>query len=192
MNDRDLDWDALQALWIQAADSAGVVATAHRQMARARTGALIGQGIEAVVAAVAIAFIALALHHAANAVHATLGIMVGGGIGAIWIWRRRLAQREQRSFEATGADHLVLMRGTCKRQLRMALFVEAVIVLDLLFLIPWWITGSRVHSRRLTDVGSLETMWVPIIGMVILFGWAMRVRSRARRELAVTASTEAE
>jgi hypothetical protein len=191
MNDRQLDWDALQAEWVHAADGASVVAAAQGQLARARRGAWIGQAVEALVAAVAVAFVALALHHAANALHAALGIIVGGAICAIWIWRRELARQEQRSLEASGIEHLVLMRVIARRQSRMALFIEAVIILDLVFLIPWWIIGSRVHSRRLTDIGSLETVWVPLVSMAILFGWAARVWSRARRDLAMMGGREA-
>jgi hypothetical protein len=127
MNDRQLDWDALQAEWVHAADGASVVAAAQGQLARARRGAWIGQAVEALVAAVAVAFVALALHHAANALHAALGIIVGGAICAIWIWRRELARQEQRSLEASGIEHLVLMRVIARRQSRMALFIEAVV-----------------------------------------------------------------
>jgi len=45
------------------------------------------------------------------------------------------------------------------------------------------VIGSRVHHRSLTDPGSWQTVWLPIVGMVALFVWSLRLRARARAEL---------
>jgi hypothetical protein len=80
-------------------------------------------------------------------------------------------------------DYLAAMRSVRAREVRLAQFVWIVLSLELIFLIPWWVVGSRVHSRRLTDFGSLLSMWLPIVVFVALFIWSLRLRLRARLEI---------
>jgi hypothetical protein len=183
MTGREMDWDAVRAEWLRTADAASAIASAQRQMVLAKRGARVSQAVEALVAIVALAFVGLALRHAANALEAALGVVVGVLIGVAWWRRRSLLREEQRSLEATGIDHLRLARIIRGRQVRLAEFIWIVIALDLVFLIPWWVIGSRVHSRRLSDIGSIETMWLPLLGMAFLAAWAGRARSRAIRDL---------
>jgi hypothetical protein len=65
---------------------------------------------------------------------------------------------------------------------RLAQFIWIALAFELVFLIPWWVIGSRVHSRRITNIGSLLTMWVPILGFAALFVWSLRLALRAQRE----------
>jgi len=58
-----------------------------------------------------------------------------------------------------------------------------VLSLELAFLTPWWVIGTRVHHRSLTEPGSWLTVWLPIVGMLALFVWSLRPRGRARAEL---------
>jgi hypothetical protein len=186
---RDVDWDALRAEWARHGDAASVEASASRQMARARRASFAGQVIETAIAAMGVALVGVALLHAANPLHAVLGLVVGAGIGGAWLWRRDLIRQEQLSLEATAHDHVRMLRAVRQRQVRAAVFIWVVIALDLVFLIPWWVTGSRVHARRLTDLGALETIWLPLSAMVLLVLWAARSRSRAQKDLAMTDAT---
>jgi len=43
------------------------------------------------------------------------------------------------------------------------------------------VIGSRVHSRALTNVGSLLTMWLPIVGFALLLVSSVGVYRKARR-----------
>jgi hypothetical protein len=187
MSRRDVDWDALRAEWLYNADAASGTAVVERQMRAARRGAFGEEVIGSGIAAAAVAFVALALRHAANPLEAALGIVVGAAICFIWLRRRDLARQEQRSLEERAADYLRIIRVVRQRQARLAQFIWAVIALDLVFLIPWWVIGSRVHSRRLGDIGSIETMWLPLLGMALLGAWAARMRRRALREAAAIA-----
>jgi hypothetical protein len=183
MSDRNVDWDALRAEWLRSGDAASAIASAQRQMNVGRRGALVAQAIEAGIAVVGLTLVGLALRHAANRLEAGLGIVVAIGICAAWLWRRELARQEQRSLEAGSVDHLRLVRAVRRRQARLAEFIWAIVALDLMFLIPWWVIGARVHSRRLSDVGAIETMWLPLLGMALLVAWAARLRTRAVRDL---------
>jgi hypothetical protein len=185
MTGRDTDWDMLRAEWLRTTDAASVVVSAERQMRMARRSALVAKIIEAGIAGAGTTLVGLALMHAANRVEAALGIVVGALIGMAWLKRRDLARDEQRALEATRPDCLAMMRALRNRQARLAQFVWLILALDLAFLIPWWVIGSRVHSRRLSDLGSIETMWIPLLGMALLTAWAARSRARAMRDLRV-------
>lgn len=67
------------------------------------------------------------------------------------------------------------------RQARLAQFIWITLALELVFLIPWWVIGSRMHSRAITNVGSLLTMCLPIAGCVALIVWSVRSYRKARR-----------
>jgi len=183
MSGRDVSWDALRAEWLRSADAAGAVAAAERQMRSARRGALVGQMIEAAIALGAVAFVGLALRHAANVFEAGLGVIVAIAICVAWLRRRELARQEQQALEVGTMDHPRLVRVVRQRQARLAQFLMAVVALDLIFLIPWWVIGARVHSRRLSDIGSIETMWLPLLGMALLIAWSARARARAMHDL---------
>jgi hypothetical protein len=183
---RDVDWDALRTEWARGGDAASAEASAGRQMVRARRAAFVGQVVEAGIAATGIALVGLALLHAANPLHAMLGLVVGAGIGGAWLWPRDLTRQEQSSFEASASDNVRMLRAVRHRQAQAATFIWIVIALDLVFLIPWWVAGSRVHARSLTDPGTFETVWLPLFAMMSLALWAARSRSRARHDLAMT------
>ena len=64
--------------------------------------------------------------------------------------------------------------------------------MELIFFIPWWVIGSRVHSRRITDTGSLLTMWLPIVVMLALYVWSFRLRAAAIRDVRTIDRLEAD
>ncbi|HEX4683082.1 MAG TPA: hypothetical protein VH277_10250 [Gemmatimonadaceae bacterium] len=180
---RDLDWDQVRTEWWHGADIASLVAAAELQMTRARRHARLNMLVETTATSAGVGFVALALRHAGGPWHAALGLLVGCAICGVWLWHRALERDDQRSSEVAGSDHLKLVRRLRRSQWRAAWSVQIVIILDLIFLIPWWITGSRVHSRRLTDGGSLATVGLPLAGMLALSVWARIYRTRAKRDI---------
>jgi hypothetical protein len=64
--------------------------------------------------------------------------------------------------------------------------------MELIFFIPWWVIGSRVHSRRITNAGSLLTMWLPIVVMLALYVWAFRLRAAGTRDVEAIERLEAD
>jgi hypothetical protein len=155
-----------------------------RRLARARRENIVVRIIEGAVAVSAVALVALALMHAANLFEAGLGVFVGGAIVAIWIQRGRIRRREQSGDIASSVEYLLVLRRSRQERMRLAEFVWIVVVLDIVFLIPWWIIGSRFHHRGFTDTGTWISMWLPILGFIALILWALGVWRTARRELA--------
>ena len=177
------DWERWQGEWQRSEDAEPVARHAREQIARGRRELLVARLVESAVAGAAILLTAAALRHAANRFEAGLGLVVGSCIAALWIQRIRLREREDSAVVAGSAQHLAVLGSVRRREVRLAHFIWIVLPLELAFLTPWWVIGTRVHHRSLTDVGSWQTVWLPIVGMVALFVWSLRLRRRARAEL---------
>ena len=132
----------------------------------------------------AVLLVVLALMHAANAFEAALGVFVGVAIIAIWIQRGRIRLREESADVASSVEYLLVLRRSRQQRKRLAEFVWIVVVLHVVFLIPWWSIGSRFHHRGFTDSGNWISIWLPILGFIALSWWALGVWRSARRELA--------
>jgi len=177
------DWERWQSEWQRTEHAESMARNAREQIARGRRELLVARLVESAVAAAAILVTAGALRHAGNPLEAALGLVVGSCIAALWIQRIRLREREDSAVAAGSAQHLEVLGSVRRQEVRLAHFIWIVLPLELAFLTPWWVIGSRVHHRSLTDVGSWQTVWLPIVGMVALFVWSLRLRRRARAEL---------
>ena len=177
------DWERWQGEWQRSEDAEAVARHAREQIARGRRELLVARLVESAVAGAAILLTAAALRHAGNPLEAALGLVVGSCIAALWIQRIRLREREDSAVAAGSAQHLEVLGSVRRQEVRLAHFIWIVLPLELAFLTPWWVIGTRVHHRSLTDVGSWQTVWLPIVGMVALFVWSLRLRRRARAEL---------
>jgi membrane protease YdiL (CAAX protease family) len=181
MTQRDMDWELLQQEWQRSGSAQAEVRTAFQRLSKARRGLLFIWLAEVAIVVSSLIFVAMALRHAANPLVATLGVVVGFGNAIAWAQRVVMRRREQKFESASSAEYLAVMRRLRVRQIRLAEFVWMVLTMELVFFIPWWVIGSRVHSRRITDAGSLLTMWLPIIVMLALYLWALRLRGAGRR-----------
>ena len=184
------DWEQLQAEWQRAGERAAADAT--QLIAKARRGRLVHRLIEGVVAGAAILITAAALRHAGNPFEAALGLIVGIAIAALWVQHGRLRVKEDGAASESSLMHLDVLASVCRQQVRLARFVRIVLGLELVFLTPWWVIGSRIHHRTLLDPAFWLTVWLPAAGMVAVFVWSVRMRRRARAELAAVERLRAE
>jgi hypothetical protein len=176
-------WESWEAEWRRAGSPDTVAQSAPRYLARARLRLVFARLIENIVAAAAILITAAALRHAGNAFEAGLGLVVGMAIGALWIQSARIRDREDAGVATSSPQHLAVLESVKHQEIRLAHFIWIVLPLELAFLTPWWVIGSRVHHRTFTDPSSWETVWLPIVGMLALLAWSVRLRGRARAEL---------
>jgi hypothetical protein len=176
-------WESWEADWRRAGSADTVAQSAPRYLVRARLRLVFARLIENMVAAAAILITAAALRHAGNAFEAGLGLVVGMAIGALWIQWARIRDREDAGVATSSPQHLAVLESVKRQEIRLAHFIWIVLPLELAFLTPWWVIGSRVHHRTFTDPRSWETVWLPIVGMLALFAWSVRLRGRARAEL---------
>jgi NADH:ubiquinone oxidoreductase subunit 3 (subunit A) len=192
MTDRSPDWGELRDEWLRGGSAQGTVAAPLRLAAKARREQFFLWLIESAIGGAALLAVVFALIHSHNAYEVALGLIVGLGIGTVWIERTLLRRRQHAAETTMSDDYLTGMRQVRAREVRLAQFVWIVVSLELIFLIPWWVVGSRVHSRRPTDFGSLLTMWLPIVVFVALSVWSFRLRRRAQLEMSAIDAMRAE
>ncbi|MGH7490598.1 MAG: hypothetical protein ACREMY_34045, partial [bacterium] len=168
------------------------VTGALRLAAKARREEFFSRIVESAIGGAALLAVVFALMHSHNSYEVALGLIVGFGIGIVWVERILLRKRQYAAETAISDDYLTVTRSVRAGEVRLAQFVWIVLSLELIFLIPWWVIGSRVHSRRLTDPGSLLTMWLPIVAFVVLFIWSLSLRRGARLEISAIDAMRAE
>ena len=95
MNEPDIELLEWTDIWQRTTESPAATREVSRRLARARLENVVVRIVEGAVAVIAVALVALALMHAANAFEAGLGVFVGVAIVAIWIQRGRIRLREQ-------------------------------------------------------------------------------------------------
>jgi hypothetical protein len=192
MTERSADWGRWQDEWRRGGSAQATVTAALLLAAKARREQLFLWLIESAIGGAALLAVVFALMHSHNSYEVALGLIVGLGIGIVWFERILLRRREYGAETAISDYYLAAMRSVRAREVRLAQFVWIVLSLELIFLIPWWVVGSRVHSRRPTDFGSLLTMWLPIVVFVALFIWSFRLRRRAQLEMSAIDAMRAE
>jgi hypothetical protein len=177
------EWERWQKEWQGEPSGALMPATAAGRIAAARRQVFIARLIEGVIAAGALGITALALEHPVNALEAALGLVVGTAIGIVWIRRVLIRRNEDSAATASSVEHLALMENVRRQQRRLAHFVWLVIALELAFLTPWWIIGSHRHPRTFTDLTSWVAVWLPVLGMMGVLVWSIRLNRRAGNEI---------
>ena len=175
-----LDWEQL---WRSDRTSAERLEELIERTRPARRSLWLLRLLSTAVAAVALAVVAAALRHAGNAFEVTLGVVVGVGIVAVWIMDVANHRRASANLEAPADVYVATRRALCVRQVHFAQLAWIVTALDLAFLIPWWIGGIEVHGGGF-HVVQLLTMWGPLALMGVFVWWTIRLRLRARAELA--------
>lgn len=175
-------WDQLSETWLGARVSNAELQAMLARSARTRRALRLLPVLSLGVTVVSLAIIALALRHAGNVFEAALGLLVAIGICVVWmadLADRRLATA---AVEANPEAYVAVRRVYCARRLRFARLGLMVAVLDLVFLIPWWIGGVKIHGMGFT-YAQLMTTWIPLVIIAGFAAWTRRVRSRAVAEL---------
>jgi len=141
------------------------------------------------VAVIALAVVAAALRHAGNPFEVALGGVVAVGIVAVWLMDLANQRHAIAKVEAPADEYVATRRALCVRQVRFSQLAWIVTALDLAFLVPWWIGGVRIHGGGFHAM-QLLTMWGPLALMGAFVWWAIRLRQRARAELARLANAD--
>lgn len=183
MSVNERDWQHWHDTWTMPAVSQPAEPVVQRWIGWARRRLFVTWMIETAVGAGSLGLIAIALRHAANQLEAALGISVGAIIALVWARSIMIRRDEHASDAQSSVEYLAAIRRVRARQLRLAWFIWVGLTLELVFLIPWWVIGSRVHSRSITDIASWLTVWLPVAGFIALYAWSLRLGRRARREM---------
>lgn len=183
------EWDQWRELWLpehgvgaSPVDAAHVNALAARAERARRSLALVGV-TELLLVIIAIAGLGAALRHAANAAEAILGASVALTIVVAWVVHTSARRRERSSAGASAAEYLSVLQQLRQRQIRFTSFVRVVLALELVFFVSWWIGGISVHRAAPAAPIAIVGFWLPLIAVVSLFAWTVRLRGVAFAEL---------
>jgi hypothetical protein len=186
------DWDTLRATW-QADQAPDEQLTAARSRAeRALRSARSLTATAHVVALVCIAGVFLALGHAGNAFERILGASVATAIALAWLTFFVVRRDEHAALEAPTSSYLAEARRLLARQRTLMRLVWFVALLELLFLVPWWIGGVPVHRAQYFSPLAIAAVWLPMIAIVGFAVWSLRVHRRTTIELRALARVEQE
>ena len=136
--------------------------------------------------------IAVALWHASNHLERALGTSAALGVvivGAVYVATRL---RERRALAATAPDFVAVVLRRRRAERRLAAFIAIVLILELLFLIPWWSGGVSKHADHLLSTVVVLTLWLPAVAIALLGLWALRLWRTARAQIHALAEIAAE
>lgn len=177
------EWVEWERLWQSDRTSEEHLEALIERTRRARRSLGLLRVLSTALAVVALAVVAAALRHAGNPFEVTLGVVVGIGIVTVWMMDLANQRHAAAKVEAPADEYVAMRRALCVRQVRFAQLAWIVTALDLGFLIPWWIGGFKVHGGGFHAM-QLLTMWGPLTLMGAFVWWTIRLRRRARAELA--------
>lgn len=186
------DWEAMRTTWQtdQAADDK--LSAARNGAARALRSARSLTATTHVLALVCIAGVLLALGHAGNAFERILGSAVAAAIALAWLTFFVVKRDEHAALEAPTSSYLAETRRLLARQRRLVRLVWIVVLLELLFLVPWWIGGVPVHRAQFFSPLAIAAMWLPMLAIAGFVVWSLRVHRRTTTELRALSRVEQE
>lgn len=176
------DWEQWQKRWRELPSSAADVDLLIDRARRARRNVTLVRAASAAMAVFAILVVGAALRHAGNLFEISLGIAVAAGIAAVWYLDLANDRDGIRKLDAPEDEYRAARRALCRRHEQFARLGWIVVALDLVFLVPWWIGGARVHGSGFHPVQIL-TIWTPLGVMALFVAWTIVLRKRARAEL---------
>ena len=176
------EWEQWETRWRAARTSPAELEAMIERTMRARRSMSLLRHLSTVLAVVSLAVVGAALRHAGNAFEVALGLVVGVGIVTVWAVEAVNHRRAVATVDAPAAEYREARRALCVRQDRFAKLGWIVVILDLVFLLPWWIGGMSVHGPGFHPI-QLLTMWTPLALMAGFVWWTIALRKRARAEL---------
>ncbi len=183
MSERRDEWERWQEDW-QGGGAAPDARQLPVRLRRERRRMLLAVAAEAAMALAACGGIVAALVHTPRGFDRRWGIAVLvmlAGSWAIAAWQRRRV--DGRSLAAATESFVELARRRCRRQLRAVRVAWLLAALELVFLVPWWIDGYRVHGLGAGSALTWFAWWVPAAAILGLLAGTLGVRRRVRAEL---------
>jgi len=177
------DWERWEQRWRVATAPSTEVESLLARTKRARNAILLVRVLSVVLTLVALGAVGGALAHAGNLFEKSLGIIVGAGIIGVWVLGTANQRHAIDNIDAPADSYRGARIALCQRQIRFSQLGWAVVALELLFLVPWWIGGLAVHGGGFHAMQILTT-WLPLASMAGFVGWTARLRRRAGDELA--------
>lgn len=139
---------------------------------------------EAGVALAGIAGVGAALFHTHDAPDVITAAVTVVGLGILLLFGRSAKPDYVGSIAGSTTEFIAASRRRVGLQLRVISFIWAAIALDLVFFLPWWISGYTVHRSELDAPIMLASWWFPLVTLLGLVAWSVVFRRRLGAEYA--------
>lgn len=99
-----------------------------------------------------------------------------------WVRYLRAIGLERRSLAGPSPGFVSAALNRCAYERRLAIFTWVILVLELAFLLPWWIEGIPHHRGQGSGRIFFLTLWLPLALMIPLALWSLFLWRRASSE----------
>lgn len=182
MNSPTDAWNELQREWqglSTPVDAAQLRTRLERERRRMRWTRLAA----GTLALVAVAGSGLALLHTPTLGDLARALPVAALIGVAWWIERQRWRSKAAALSNTTDSFIPVARERALLQLRAIRLAWLIVAAELAFLVPWWIDGYRFHADELLAPLTFITVWAPLIAVLAVLVWTVRVRRVIRTEL---------
>lgn len=170
----DDPWGDLRGVWRDDGEHAAMLA----QVRRAERARVTSRLSRTIVALTALAGLTGAVMHAANRGELILAVAIGLTIAGTWIALVVADRRRTDLLSEPPLRYLEARLDQMRSELRSIHFVWAVLGLELVFLIPWWLAGIPRHFGPPASLSRLLAVWIPA---AVVLGFLLVTVRRWRR-----------
>ena len=147
--------------------------------------------LEASVALLGIAGVSAALMHTHDPLDIITAAITIVGLSALLLFGRSTKPDYVGSIAGSTTEFIAASQRRARLQLRVISFIWAAIALDLVFFLPWWISGYTLHRSELDAPIMLASWWFPLVTLIGLLAWSIAFRRRLQAEYARLRELEA-
>lgn len=153
-----------------------VIESEQRRLRRA-------QHVESSVVFAGILGVGAALIHTHDPIDlVTAAVTIVGLIALRFISRRSASERDP-SLAGTTADFVAASVKRLRLQLQTINVIWIAIALNLVFFLPWWISGFRMHRAELDAPIMLASWWFPLAALFAMALWSVYSRRHLSAQL---------
>jgi hypothetical protein len=181
MTSRD-EWERWADDWRTAASTLSpdrirsIVTLEDRRLQRARR-------VETGIVVAGIAGIGAALIHTHDLLDVISAGLTISGLVALLLFRRGSVPDQGASLSDTTSDFIASSARRLRLQVRAINFIWVAIAINLVFFLPWWISGYSAHRAELDAPIMLASWWFPLAAMAGLIVWSLSFRKRLKADV---------
>jgi hypothetical protein len=105
------------------------------------------------------------------------------GLFTLLVLRRKSVPDQDPLLGGTTSEFVTSTARRMRLQLRAIGVIWVAVALNLVFFLPWWISGYRVHRAELDAPIMLASWWFPLLALAALVVWSVRFRTALNAEL---------
>lgn len=141
------------------------------------------QRIESSIVIAGILGVGAALIHTHDPIDLVTAAVTLVGLIVLRLISRRSMSEPDPSLSGTTSDFVAASTKRLRLQLQTINVIWIAIALNLVFFLPWWISGFRMHRAELDAPIMLASWWFPLVALTAMACWSLVFRRRLSAEL---------